>query len=298
MPQRLQQIQHVTLWGAVCNILLTVVKFAAGIVSGSAAMVADALHSLSDLISDAVVLVFSRLSSHGSDHKHDFGHGRFETLGTLCVSLLLLIVAGKMLVHAFEQIMAVYHGATLQAPGLLALWAALVSIAVKEVLYQWTARVGRRINSPVVIANAWHHRTDAISSVAAALGIAGAYYLGGQWAILDPLVGGVISIFILFIGVKMILPALQELTDSSLPDDIEQRIHSLMSSVEGVRNVHHIQTRQMGRYFVVDAHIVVDSSLTVAQAHVITDKIEALLYEEYGDENHITLHVEPLECAE
>lgn len=298
MEQRLKQIQKVTIWGAICNVALTIFKFIAGTLSGSAAMLADAVHSLSDLISDAVVLVFSRVSARESDDSHKYGHGRFETLATLCVSLLLLVVAGKMLANAVNQILSARSGATLRTPGLMALWAALISIAVKEFLYQWTKRVGKRINSPVVIANAWHHRTDAVSSVASALGIAGAAFIGGQWAILDPLVGGVISIFILVVGVKMALPALQELTDSSLPEDIEQQIYSIMSGVEGVRNVHHMQTRQMGHYFDIDAHIVVDSTLTVAEAHHITERIEEELHAVYGHETHINLHVEPLEYAE
>lgn len=298
MEQRLKQIETVTLWGAICNVALTIVKFIAGTLSGSAAMVADAVHSLSDLISDGIVLIFARVSARKCDHGHSYGHGRFETLATLAVSILLLVVAGEMLAHAVQQITAVYHGETIATPGLVALWAALLSIATKEALYQWTARVGKRINSPVMIANAWHHRTDAISSVASAAGIAGAAYLGGSWAILDPLVGGVISIVILVVGVKMALPALQELTDASLPDETEQQILAIMSGVEGVHSVHHLQTRQMGHYFVVDAHVVVDSSLTVAEAHTITDHIEAALRDTYGHETHISLHVEPMECAE
>lgn len=297
MDNRLKQIEIVTLWGAVCNVVLTVVKFLAGTLSGSAAMVADAVHSLSDLISDGVVLIFARLSSRQCDHGHDYGHGRFETLATLAVSILLLVVAGEMLAHAVQQILAVYHGETITTPGLIALWAALLSIVTKEALYQWTARVGKRINSPVMVANAWHHRTDAISSVASAAGIAGAAFLGGRWAILDPLVGGVISIVILVVGVKMALPALQELTDASLPDETEHQILSIMSAVEGVHSVHQLKTRQMGHYFVLDAHVVVDSTLTVAEAHTITDHIEATLRETYGPETHISLHIEPLECA-
>lgn len=261
-------------------------------------MVADAVHSFSDLVSDVVVLIFSRISANKSDHKHDYGHGRFETLGTLCVSLVLLFVASEMLSDAYKQVMSVYNGESLKTPGILAFWVALASIAMKEALFQWTARVGKRINSPVLIANAWHHRTDAVSSIASALGIGGALLIGGKWAILDPLVGGLISIFILVVGVKMALPALQELTDTSLPDEIENQMHEIMQSVEGVCNVHHIQTRQMGRYFVIDAHIVVDSMLTVAEAHEITDEIESELHNEFGDETHVTLHVEPLEFAE
>lgn len=298
MDNRLKQIETVTLWGAVCNVALTVVKFLAGTLSGSAAMVADAVHSLSDLISDGIVLIFARVSSKKCDHGHDYGHGRFETLATLAVSILLLVVAGEMLAHAVQKMVAVYHGETISPPGLVALWAALLSIATKEALYQWTARVGKRISSPVMIANAWHHRTDAISSVASAAGIAGAAFLGGRWAILDPLVGGIISIVILVVGVKMALPALQELTDASLPDATEQQILSIMSGVEGVHSVHQLKTRQMGHYFVVDAHVVVDSSLTVAEAHVITDHIEAALRNTYGHETHISLHVEPMDCAE
>lgn len=298
MDNRIQQIETVTLWGAVCNVVLTIAKFVAGVVGGSAAMVADAVHSLSDLISDGIVLIFARVSSKKCDHGHDYGHGRFETLATLAVSILLLVVAGEMLAHAVEQIAAFCHGETITEPGLVALWAALLSIIIKETLYRWTVRVGKSINSPVMIANAWHHRTDAISSVASAAGIAGAAFLGGRWAILDPLVGGVISIVILVVGVKMALPALQELTDASLSDETEKKILSLMSTVDGVHSVHQLKTRQMGHYFVVDAHVVVDSSLTVAEAHTITDHIEEVLRNTYGHETHISLHVEPIECAE
>lgn len=196
MDSRTSEIQRITLWGALGNAVLTVVKFLAGVLGGSAAMVADAVHSASDLVSDVIVVIFARISAHGRDHNHDYGHGKFETLATVAVSLLLLVVGVKMAHGAWEKVHAVMSGEVLPAPDDIALWAAVVSIAFKELLYQWTVRVGRRLKSQVVVANAWHHRTDAFSSVGSLLGIGGAIFLGGEWTVLDPLVGIVISVII------------------------------------------------------------------------------------------------------
>lgn len=295
MDNRTRDIQNVTLWGALVNIALTVVKFIAGIVGCSAAMIADAVHSASDLVSDIIVIVFARLSAQGRDKSHDYGHGKFETLATVFVSILLLVVGVEMTISSYEQIRSAVDGNTLSAPGGIALWAAVVSVVAKEILYQWTVRVGKRVSSQVVIANAWHHRTDAFSSIGSLVGIGGAILLGGEWTILDPLVGGVISIFIIVVAVKMVIPALAELTETSLSEETEQRILDIARSVEGVNDVHDLKSRQCGHYCIADFHLVVDPQMNILTAHDITVSIEERLRKEFGSEMLINIHIEPSE---
>lgn len=297
MDERTKKIECVTLWGAACNIALTVVKFIAGILGGSAAMIADAVHSLSDLISDFIVLVFARISAKGEDEGHDYGHGKFETLATVIVSMLLLAVGIEMIISSCRQIIHAMDGETLAAPEAIALWAAVISILTKELLYQWTARVGRQVNSTVVVANAWHHRTDALSSIGSLLGIGGAMLLGGRWTILDPLAGAVISLVIIIVALRMARPALAELTDASLPEDTETKIADIARSVDGVRDVHAMKSRQSGPVAIVEFHIVVDPQMTVVRAHAITVEIEHRLHHTFGHTMQVMIHIEPSEDA-
>jgi len=294
---REKTISRVTIWGAVGNLVLTGFKLVAGFVGHSSAMVADAIHSLSDLISDVVVLVMVKVSSKGIDQNHDFGHGKFETLATVLVSIMLLIVGGELMANGIEKIRLVWQGGELASPGSIALWAAIVSIIVKEALYQWTAIVGKRVNSPAMISNAWHHRTDALSSIGSALGIGGAMLLGGKWTILDPIVGCIISIFIIVVAVKMVLPALHELTEGSLPKEMKEKIKSLILSVDGVDNVHDLRTRRNGPNVIISAHIVVDPEMSVMKAHTLTELAEEAVRKEFGNETQINIHVEPYEHA-
>lgn len=293
MDNRTKDIQKITLWGAFCNIALTIVKFVAGILGGSTAMLADAVHSASDLVTDIIVIVFTRISGKGKDKGHDYGHGKFETLATVVVSLTLLVVGAEMIKSSYQQIRSAVEGNPLPAPEMIALWAAVISIISKEFLYQWTVKVGKRLSSPVVIANAWHHRTDALSSVGSLVGIAGAIALGGEWTILDPLVGAVISIVIIVMAVKMSIPALAELTEASLPEKTEQKMLEIIRSVEGVRGVHELKTRLCGHYCIADFHIVVDPETTILESHETTVIIERKLREEFGEETQINIHVEP-----
>lgn len=293
MDNRTKDIQKITLWGAFCNIALTIVKFVAGILGGSTAMLADAVHSASDLVTDIIVIVFTRISGKGKDKGHDYGHGKFETLATVVVSLMLLVVGAEMIKSPYQQIRCAVEGNPLPAPEMIALWAAVISIISKEFLYQWTVMVGKRLSSPVVIANAWHHRTDALSSVGSLVGIAGAIALGGEWTILDPLVGAVISIVIIVMAVKMSIPALAELTEASLPEKTEQKMLEIIRSVDGVRGVHELKTRLCGHYCIADFHIVVDPETTILESHETTVIIERKLREEFGEETQINIHVEP-----
>lgn len=295
---REQTISAVTIWGAVGNLVLAGFKLLAGILGKSSAMMADAIHSISDLISDVVVLVMVRISSKGVDDDHNYGHGKYETLATVIVAVMLLIVGGELMIGGIDKVRTVMDGGDLEVPGSIALWASLVSIAVKEFLYQWTARVGKRVNSPAMITNAWHHRTDALSSIGSAIGIGGAMLLGGKWVVLDPIVGCVISIFIIIIAIKMMMPALHELTEGSLPEEVENEIVAIIESTNGVENVHALRTRQNGPVIILSAHIVVDPNITVSEAHKITVEAENAVREKFGKETLISIHIEPDKEAE
>lgn len=290
---REKTIARVTAWGALVNFALAALKLAAGLLGRSSAMVADAVHSFSDLVSDAIVLVMVRVSSKGQDKGHDFGHGKFETLATVAVAILLFFVGVRLMVGGIGKIRLVLDGGELPSPDSIALWAAVVSIAVKEALYWWTSVTGKKVNSPAMISNAWHHRSDALSSIGSALGIGGAMLLGGKWAVLDPIVGCIISIFILAVAVKMVVPALDELTEGSLPDETEEEIERIICSVDGVENVHELKTRKNGPDIIIAAHIVVNAAMSVAVAHRLTEIAESKLREKFGQKTQISLHVEP-----
>lgn len=284
---------RVTMAGAAANCLLTIVKVAAGLVGHSAAMVADGVHSLTDLVSDFIVMVFVRISSKDNDNDHDYGHGKFETLATLIVSTMLLIVGVKLMCDGVTAIYGFMHGESLDTPGMITLYMAALSIIIKEILYQVTARVGREVESPAVIANAWHHRTDAISSVGSMVGIAGAIYMGENWVILDPLAGCIISLFIFIVAIRMMTGAVNELMEKSLPQNERKEIHDLIKSVDGISDVHELKTRRNGRSVIIDVHIVVAPETTVLVAHEMTIEAERRLHERLGKETQICIHVEP-----
>lgn len=293
MHDRGKEIRRITVVGAIVNIILTIFKIIAGALGRSAAMVADGIHSLSDLLSDIVVLVFTHISSKGKDKNHSFGHGKFETLATLIVSVILVAVGAKLMADGVASIIGVMNGNSIPLPGSIALWAAIGSIIIKEILYHATIRTARRTNSPVVLANAWHHRSDALSSIGALAGIAGAMILGEKWTILDPIASCCISIAIIVVAVKMSLPSLAELLETSLPEEIEKDIISIANSVQGVENIHELKTRRNGISYIIDAHIVVDPHISVTEAHNIATDVENALKEQYGNETQINIHIEP-----
>ena len=292
--EREREIYKVTLVGSAANVLLTVFKFVAGIVGHSAAMTADAVHSLSDLLTDAIVLVFVRISGKPEDCGHDYGHGKFETLATTIIGLALAAVAVGIGWKAIESMLFWYHGGTLPAPGMLALWAALVSVILKELVYQYTVRRSKVLNSPAVEANAWHHRSDALSSLGTMLGIGGAILLGERWTVLDPLAGLVVSFFILRVAWKLLKGGFDELMEASLPDEIEREILAIVTSFPDVRDPHHLRTRRIGSRYAIELHIRMDGSLPLAAAHARTCEIEQALKARFGEKTHITLHVEPI----
>lgn len=290
---REKAIRRVTVLGAAVNTMLTAIKILAGIFGRSAAMVADGVHSLSDLLSDFVVLVFTHISSKGSDKGHSFGHGKFETLATSLVSLLLIVVGAKMMASGIESIIAVFSGEVLPRPGYIALAAALISIVAKEIIYRMTAKVGEDYGSQVVIANAWHHRSDALSSIGSLLGIGGAIVLGEKWTVLDPIVSCCISVAIIIVALKIGMPALSELLDASLPEAVEAEIVRIAESVDGVMDIHDLKTRKNGVSVIIEAHILVDASLSIVEAHDVSSRVEDALTARFGPETQVSIHVEP-----
>lgn len=295
---RTAKVTFVTLVGSVVNIILTVFKIFAGVLGRSTAMIADGIHSLSDLLSDIVVIVFVKISAKGRDKNHDYGHGKFETFATLIISLMLIVVAVNLMSGGINKIRLILDGGEVSSPGMIALWAAVASIVLKEILYRYTIIQGKALNSPMMIANAWHHRSDAFSSVGSLLGIAGAIFLGDKFVILDPITGCVISIFILVMAVKMSVPAIKELLDVSLPDDVEEKIEATAKSVKGVVDLHELKTRREGPGIIMEGHLVLDSDISLKEAHNISKKVEESLRKEFGPETQISLHLEPEDDAE
>lgn len=292
---RKKGIIHVTLLGSVSNFLLLIFKFIAGIAGHSSAMIADAVHSLSDFVTDVVVLLFINISSKPKDPGHDYGHGKYETLATSIIGLVLLGVGASLFWEGLNKIIGFYFkGEVLESPGKIALVAALISIVVKEILYRITLRIGKKYNSQAVIANAWHHRSDVFSSVGTALGIGGAILLGEKWRILDPMAAVIVSIFIMKVSIQLILPAINDLLEKSLSPAIEDEILSIILETPGVKNPHNLYTRRIGNDYAIEVHIRMDGNTTVCRAHELTQDIEKKLRAKFGPRTHIMLHVEPI----
>lgn len=291
---RKRKIYRVTFVGFVVNLVLSIVKLIAGLVGRSGAMVADAVHSFSDLATDVVVIAFARISAKPRDPGHDYGHGKYETLATIIISLALAVVGAGILVDSIERIRIVLDGGLLPRPGVIALVAAVVSIIVKEILYRYTVRVGRQIQSPSVIANAWHHRSDALSSLGTLVGIGCAYFLGSKWRIADPVAALLVAVFIFKIAFDLIRNGLGELLEQSLPEDVEGEILHIVTANPEVREPHNLRTRRIGASIAIEVHVRMDGRMTVEHSHDLTVEIERRLRERFGEETMIAIHVEPI----
>ena len=274
--------------------MLIVLKFLAGIFGRSSAMVADAVHSLSDFITDVVVLVFVKIAGKPRDKGHEYGHGKFETLATLIIGLILIVAGGGLMLNGIEHIVRSINGEELERPTLLALTIALVSIISKEWLYRFTISRGRDLNSQAVMANAWHHRSDAVSSGGTFLGIAGAMFLGPRWRILDPVAAIVVSIFIIKSGYDIMKPCIAELLEASLPEEQEKEILRIVGNVPGIRNVHNLRTRRIGNDIAIDLHAKMNGNLSLSQAHATATIAENALRDVFGKGSIINIHMEPL----
>lgn len=290
---RIKEINRVTLIGGAVNVLLVVFKFMAGIMGHSAAMIADAVHSLSDFITDIVVLVFVSISGKPQDKNHEYGHGKFETLAMTTVGLVLLLAGIGIICSGVVKIDDFLDGGVLEAPGMLALWAAVVSVLLKEAVYRYSMYKARKLQSQALEANAWHHRSDALSSMGTLIGIGGAIFLGDKWVILDPIASVIVGTFIVKVAVDLLKDGIGDLTDKALPDFVEKEILQIVSEVEGVSNPHNLKTRRVGNHYAIELHIKMDGNITLKEAHDKATEIENLLRSKYGKETHVGVHVEP-----
>lgn len=291
---REKRIYRVTLAGSAVNVVLLVFKFVAGFFGGSAAMIADAVHSLSDFITDVIVLLFVRLSSKPEDSDHDYGHGKYETLATSLIGLALLCVGVMIMYNGVHSIVSAVMGNHLPQPGMIALAAALVSIALKEWAYRFTAKVGRECESQAVVANAWHHRSDALSSIGTAVGIGGAILLGEKWAVLDPIAAVVVSVFIIRTAWQLTKQSAGELLEQSLPADMEREIVDIVACEPMTSEVHHLRTRRIGSHIAIEMHLRMPGDISLYESHQHATNIEQELRKRFGASTHIGLHVEPL----
>lgn len=294
MNAREKEIYKVTLTGTAVNAVLIVLKFIAGFVGRSSAMVADAVHSLSDFVTDVIVIVFVKIAGKPRDKGHEYGHGKFETFATMIIGFILCMAGLGLMINGIELVVHSLHGHTLPKPGMLALVIAIISIISKEWLYRYTTNVGKKVNSQAVIANAWHHRSDAISSVGTLIGISGAIFLGDKWRILDPIAAIVVSLFIIKSGYDIMKPAVADLLEASLPESMENEILKLVKTVPGITYVHNLRTRRIGNDIAVDLHVKMDGHLTLTTAHELATEAENAIKSRFGNNSIINIHMEPL----
>ena len=257
-------------------------------------MIADAVHSLSDFATDIVVLAFVRVSGKPRDDDHDYGHGKYETLATAIIGIVLLLVGVGIFYNGCLSIVHFLQGEPLKRPDRLALIAALISIVVKEALYRYTVAEGRKLDSQAVMANAWHHRSDALSSLGTLVGIACAYFLGQKWRIADPIAALVVAVFIFKVAFDLVRTGLNELLERSLPADVEEEILRIVTADPEVCQPHNLRTRRIGAAIAVEVHVRMDGAMTVARSHALTVDIERRLRARFGEGTMIAIHVEPL----
>ncbi|MBQ7691743.1 MAG: cation transporter [Muribaculaceae bacterium] len=290
---REKKIYTVTLVGSAGNVALLTFKFIAGVTGHSSAMIADAVHSLSDFVTDLVVLAFVHVSAKPQDSSHDYGHGKYETLASFLIGLALLAGATGILINGGQKLALWAGGEPLPAPGWIALWAAVVSIVVKEVLYHYTVSMGRHLDSPAITANAWHHRSDALSSVGAALGIGGAIALGNRWTVLDPIASMLVGLLLVKVAIGLLKTSASELTDGSLPADTEREIVDIISAQPGVSDPHNLRTRRVGNCLAIEVHVRMDGNTSLTEAHNAATHIEQRLKQCFGPATWVTVHTEP-----
>lgn len=292
--QQVAEARRITWVGFWVNAFLGVIKVVGGILGRSSALVADGIHSFSDFLSDIIVIVMVGVARRAPDGSHQFGHGKYETLATLLLGLMLVIVAIGIFADGVSQVVEVAHGKILPKPLPIALVILIISIVSKEWLYWATLRVGKRIHSQAVITNAWHHRTDSFSSIATLVGVGGSMLLGEQWRVLDPVAAMIVAIFIVTVGIKAIGPSLSELLGSSLSEELQIKIREAIVDTEGVIQYHDLRTSRSGQDCIIEVHVKVDPKLTVGQGEKIADKIEENIRCVILPSNAITnIHIEP-----
>ena len=291
--ERVKEAKKVTWIGFFVNLILTAFKIVAGITGKSTAMIADGVHSLSDFVTDVLVILFMGISGKDKDQDHRYGHGKYETFATLLISLALLVVAVGIFWSGATKVIQVFVGVVLEQPSYIALWAAIISVISKEILYRYTKKIGSQIDSNAVIANAWHHRSDAFSSIGTTLGITGAIFLGEQWRILDPIAGLIVSFFIAKVAIQLGMPSVHELLERSLPQETEDIIIELINSHPDVIFHHNLKTRKIGNIYAIDVHIKLDKNISFVKSHDIATDIEVRLRKKFGEKTVTNIHTEP-----
>jgi cation diffusion facilitator family transporter len=281
-------VRKVTWIGLLINITLACIKFAAGYFGRSQALIADAIHSLTDTTTDVAVIAGSHFWSRPPDESHPYGHRRLETLVTVFIGLML---AAAGIGIGWDAVSTLREKES-TPPGWIALYAAMVSIFTKEILYRWTAVVGKKIRSPALAANAWHHRTDAISSIPVLIAVGGALIFP-SWSFLDLVGAVVVSIFVMHAAMKIIWPGISELIDAGAPKDIQKKITDIACTNPGVQEVHKVRTRYISTSILVDMHLVVDGSISVREGHAIADEIENKIITSISNVLGVVIHVDP-----
>lgn len=289
-----QKIYRVTLTGSIVNMILLVMKFVAGILGNSAAMIADAVHSLSDFLTDIVVIVLVRLSSKPADKDHHYGHGKYETVATSIIGMALIVVAIMLGWNGIEKIIFVIKGGEIESPETVAFIAAIASILLKEWVFRITKKVALEVESQALEANAWHHRSDAFSSIGTAIGIGGAVLLGNSWSVLDPIAAVVVSVMIFITAYRLLRQASGELLEESLPKETEDKIESIVYQDPLVSDIHNLHTRRIGSIIAIEMHLRLPGDISLEEAHRHATAIEHALKAEYGSGTHIMLHIEPV----
>jgi cation diffusion facilitator family transporter len=290
---RYSQAVYVTKVGMASNILLTGFKFFAGIAGNSSAMVADAAHSLSDFMTDIAVIAGLKVARKPGDNTHNYGHGKIETLSAVFIGLALILVAFGIFWGGLQKVIAFYHGEVLPVPSKIALVAAVLSIVIKEWLYRYTMVYARKLRSDALTANAWHHRSDAFSSIGTTIGVGSAILLGGKWAVLDPIAAVILSFFIFKVAFDISYKNLDELLEASLDSTTYRTIEEILISTEGVLGFHELKTRKIGNAMAADVHIEVDRNLNIVDAHEISVQVEDRLKEFCGKNGYFSIHIEP-----
>ncbi len=291
---RKKAIFKVTILGSLGNAVLLVAKFFAGVLGNSGAMIADAVHSLSDFITDIIVFIFIRISSKPGDKDHHYGHGKFETLATVIIGLILFIVGIRLMQSSGMTIYKAIQGTPVPQPNVLAFIVAIASVIIKYYMFVVTLKEGKKQHSPALIANAWHHNSDALSSIGAAIGIGGAILLGDKWTILDPIAAVVVSVLIMKIAVELMFSNLEILLEKSLPKEVEDKIVDIACSFNGVSDVHKLYTRMLGTAYAIEMHVGMDGRRSLKDTHDQATLIENALREHFGPHTHIVIHVEPM----
>ena len=287
METRYEESNKVTKQAIAWNILLTIIKIVAGVFGRSSAMIADGLHSASDIISSVGVLLGNYISATPVDKEHNYGHEKAETLVSFLLSILLIVVSGSIGIEAVKSLGNIQG---IEIPTVLPLVVAIISILIKEYQYRITIKIAKKINSPALKADAWHHRSDALSSVAAFVGIGGAM-LG--FKVFDPIASIVVAIFVAKVGIEILVGATNELMDVSIDLEQEEQIKEIAKNTEGVRNLGEIRSRKHGAMAYVDLVICVDGNLTVREGHDIANQLEKDIIRDMEFVKGITVHVEP-----